>query len=494
MVPTGLKTERALTPAIQGLDWDIGNNFISGGSGGLVYLPWGLYEATKGLETSLQREGYCLEEFMAVVPQTLNVEEVAELRSRLDKYTQFVPSEIAKMLLGESDEKLANYFCKLNLSRKHDLKKSKALVHERFPSYLRIAKRTYLTLAFKPPRSKAADLSRESLYDPQRSHDQCGIALGGNKNGKSCSSIPQLAVEVLRRNCHRGGVSVDGTPNGFGVSLYGTDEFFIKQFPQKNLVAGEFAILPVALPQNRLHQADVTAILQTCLEKVGLTISEARIVPRNMDVLRYSARQQKDELKQFLVIKPQQLNRGEFDLALTRAGLAFEMLMQKMTEKIDARPHMLSASAYFVIYKELVTEFARHFLDFADPTFTASAFVTHVRQFTGQPPDKYTGKKNTQVLDGLSHNGDITSMRLLVENLIHDPIFREQIGGVDIDLQGYSDSAVTSILIRCLRLMGHDLQTIVDMLVQPYSPGKDMPIYDYFNVVGKIWPKAHVRF
>ncbi len=70
------------------------------------------------------------------------------------------------------------------------------------------------------------------------------------------------------------------------------------------------------------------------------------------------------------------------NLALTRAGLAFEMLMQKMPEKIDARPHMLSASAYFVIYKELVTEFAGYFLDFADPTFTASAFVTHVRQFT----------------------------------------------------------------------------------------------------------------
>ncbi len=45
-------------------------------------------------------------------------------------------------------------------------------------------------------------------------------------------------------------------------------------------------------------------------------------MPRNMDVLRYSARQQKDELKQFLVIKPQQLNRGEFEFSFNPGRLS----------------------------------------------------------------------------------------------------------------------------------------------------------------------------
>ncbi|NCX94758.1 MAG: hypothetical protein EBX40_08785, partial [Gammaproteobacteria bacterium] len=182
---------------------------------------------------------------------------------------------------------------------------------------------------------------------------------------------------------------------------------------------------------------------------------------------------------QVVVQKPDEMSEADFEKALTRARLKFECTQQKHEAKI--RPHILSATPGSVIYKGFAREdrFGDYFEDFKNPQFMASAAVTHARFATNTLPVF----KNIQPLPRLANNGENNALPLIKNLLAKSPEFRNLIGlQGEVDLTGWSDSAIMSMYMDYLVLLGYPIQEIVASTIQPYVPKPAVRSSDFYNL------------
>ena len=269
------------------------------------------------------------------------------------------------------------------------------------------------------------------------------------------------------------------TGDGCGITWYGLDQFFQKHFPNLGLSDHAYSVIPVCLSHDSKENQKSRELLQTLLQQEELKISAERFVPTQRSLLGWIGQQQEPLLHQFIVMCPYDVTREEFEKKLIRMRLRFELAVQD--DQYSVRPHIFSASSYYVIYKSLIKEdkIAEYFIDFSDPTFQASAGVVHARFATNTLP----AVKNIQPLSKFANNGENNALQKIVRLLSLDPFFKKILDVPHIHLQGLSDSHIMSIYMDLLHLLDFPMETIVSSTIQAYEPGHAASS-QYYNLFG----------
>ncbi len=452
----------------------VGPNFGASFSGGQIFLPKKLYE-------ELLAKGYLHPTARQIKPELLDEDELYQLVARINKFAAHIPSPWIKVLLSQVAV-LKEAFIKLDPITGQ--KKSSAVAKPVTPALTEGALDPKTLASIATPKKSSAKVTTEqpSLYDPTvMEKDACGTGAVVRLDGQSCRDVTDKLLIMLERLMKRGSESIDSkTGDGCGITWYGLLHFFQKLFPNLQLQKNNYCIAPMFTSADTATQAKALELFQQLLAKEGLAIAGERAVPTKRELLGYLGRQQETALVQFVILKPVTQTVEEFEKALIRTRLRFELAMQEAN--YTSRPHLVSASAYNVIYKSLVKEdkFAQYYTDFSDPDFQASAGVPHARFATNTLPTV----KNIQPLPKFANNGENNALQLIVRLLTHDPAFKKLLGVESVNLSGFSDSHIMSIYMDMLHLLGFSAEEIVASTINPYDPNDNIAsqFYNLFAV------------
>jgi glutamate synthase domain-containing protein 2/glutamate synthase domain-containing protein 1/glutamate synthase domain-containing protein 3 len=245
------------------------------------------------------------------------------------------------------------------------------------------------------------------LFDPDRSHDACGVGFIASRSATASHGLLRAAVECLHNLDHRGAHAVDGTGDGAGI---------MTAIPQR-LIARELDLDPSQWPTGRLGvvmaflakpgSKKSRRVIATALEGEGLELVTWRRVPINKWSLGALAQETKPRIEQAIVRAPRSITGTEmFERKLFLARKAMERGFAQSGLRGASIP---SASCRTVVYKGLFT--AAHiddfYLDLKDPNFETDFAIFHQRYSTNTVPSWARAQPGRM----LAHNGEINTIQ-----------------------------------------------------------------------------------
>lgn len=448
----------------------VGPNLGAGMTGGQLVLPKKLYQ-------ELRKKGYLTKTFEDQGPSALIAEEADSVWQDLCNYNNVMHVGWVKHLLNSGKQHVLSHLIKLDPTQDNETKKSTAPIMVDDAS--KRQRHSILNSLEPKPNSKASKAQTSQKTLTHRERDSCGTGVLVRRNGKPTKKIVEDCLNLLANLQHRGATGIDPkTGDGCGIAWYGLHHFFQNAFPNLPLHPQEFAVIHIGLPHDNTEVTEAINLLTSELAKEELKISGQRSVAVNSLYLGHIGRATEPQFVQYIVIKSPDDSVSNFEKKLVKVRLRFELQMQRTA--FSLRPHILSASAYYVIYKALVREedLGKYFKDFIEPTFTSSAAVPHSRFSTNTLPNF----KNIQPLARVANNGENNSIELLMRYLSSDPSFAALLDVNCIDLTGYSDSNVMSIYLDMLYLMGYSIEQIALATIQGIHPAKKMDHAKFYNL------------
>ncbi len=451
----------------------IGPNMGAGFSGGELLLPKKLYQQLS------ERSGYLEKGMQLIAPQPLDEEDARQLTTRLQRFVQHLspPSWIERLL---SDQAAHRHFVKLDPRVRNvpavSLLSTKVIESRKEPAVNDTRRISVI------PMTIATNAPITALRKPQLPHvetekEACGTGLLVRLDGVADREMTEKALIMLERFMHRGATGIDPhTGDGCGMTWFGLDAFFQSQFPDLVLEKGGYCILPMSVSES--YKISMRLVLESLLSEEDLGISGEREVKTDRSRLGLIGQKQESTVFQFLVQKPSKMTRDDFEKALLRTRLRFEIDRQN-EEGTKERAHLFSASSYHVIYKSLVKEdqFGKYFIDFHHPLFKVVAAICHARFATNVLPTII----NIQPLGKFANNGENNALQLIVRSLAIDPGFAKLLGREKVVLSHLSDSHIMSLYMDYLQLLGFSLPQIVASTIHPLD--LDNPISsDFYNV------------
>lgn len=446
-------------------DEELGPNFGASWTGGVCYMPKLLYQ------TKL-RQGYFADSAKLIKAQDLSEEDVDLIIQEMKNFDQHLDSPIVKAFLKLDEiylrEAIHHEFFKLDakVKLKEELKPQLAEIEPEVENIQ--TEKTHLNEVFEIlPKGSNNPLPGSGMTTAQKESDACGTGVYTDLSSSPSREIVEKGQKFLQGLMARGASGIDPqTGDGCGSLWYGTYGFFQAKFPELDLKKENFGVVHIALPSEQAELERAMQFFNNNLKESSLQIAGVRNVPINPDVMGELCRRQEAAYKQFIIIKPEQVDIESFEKQLIRMQFRFECLVEN--EKFNIRPHILSASAHYVIYKTMAKEdqFANYFLDMLDPLFLAIAVIVHSRFATNALP----AKELIQPFPGFAHNGEINSIQLLVEWMSKDPVYKNLLNLADLDFRRWSDSKILSFYMNMLYLMGKTPEQIIASITQAYSP------------------------
>ena len=247
----------------------------------------------------------------------------------------------------------------------------------------------------------------QGLYDPSFERDSCGFGLIANIDNKPNHQIIDTAIESLKRLTHRGAISVDGkSGDGCGVLLKLPKSFFSEIARTLNITLSEkYAVGNIFLNIDLQKREKTKSIIQSCIEKEGLTLSGWREVPVNESACGEVAKNTLPFVEQIFVSCKDEMSSGAFNRKLF---LARKRAEQELTQ-VDECSYILSLSSETINYKGMVMPEAlpEFFLDLKNKNMETSACVFHQRFSTNTLPEW----RLAQPFRYLAHNGEINTIQ-----------------------------------------------------------------------------------
>lgn len=447
----------------------VGPNLGAGMTGGKLVLPKSLYR-------DLKNRGYINKTLMDIEPAELLSEEAESVWQDICQYHNLMQVSWVNNLIALGKEKVITQFVKLDPAHQNTSKIPQPIMTEEVNGTP--AKTILNSLELKAKREIKNELPSKGSTKT-RERDACGTGVLVRRNGKPNKKIVEDCLNLLANLQHRGATGIDPkTGDGCGIAWYGLHCFFQNAFPDLNLKPLQFAVIHIGLPHDEKDTIYAINLLENELAKENLKLASERSVAVNNLYLGHIGKGTEPRLKQYVVLKDPEEEVSDFEKKLVKVRLRFEFNIQQ--KEFTIRPHILSASAYYVIYKALVREedLGKYFKDFVQPSFTASAAVPHSRFSTNTLPNF----KNIQPLARVANNGENNSIELLIRNLTTDPIFSSMLNIDKIDLNGYSDSNIMSIYMDFLYLMGYSIEKIAMATIQGIHPAKKMSHAKFHNL------------
>ncbi len=229
----------------------LGFGFLSGFSGGVVYMPTLLWEEA----LTLQHVSPTIRN--QITPQPLNEKDVAHLIQDLEHATQQLDSVLQKAILAEikqNPQSARKWFVKLTPP------KPKAPDHAAVPGSITLAeeKLPLPEMRVRTP-GKIAKATNEHnpnmVIPPDRDRAACGTGLILDLDGKLSHDTVRRATTALQRLEHRGASGTDPLAgDGCGVLLAFGHTFFAEQpeLLSLNLQKDRFGVMSIFMPSDLL--------------------------------------------------------------------------------------------------------------------------------------------------------------------------------------------------------------------------------------------------
>lgn len=242
------------------------------------------------------------------------------------------------------------------------------------------------------------------LYRPEFEHDACGVGFIAHKRGIASHEIITLALESVGCMKHRSGIDADGqSGDGAGLLIQIPHRLLLELLPDLPH-AGDYALGMVFLPS---PEAEGMALIETViLEQYNVTL-RWRDVPVNMETLGPTAHRTCPMIRQFILPRPTNIERGEpFERFLFMARKRIELAAR---EAHQDELYIASLSARTVVYKGLMLSpyLADFYLDLQNPACETAIALLHTRYSTNTAPVW----KRAQPLRLVAHNGEINTVQ-----------------------------------------------------------------------------------
>jgi glutamate synthase (NADPH) large chain len=347
------------------------------------------------------------------------------------------------------------------------------------------------------------DLLKDTLYDPQREHDACGIGFVVNINGHRSPEIVRQALTILTNLRHRGASGAEpNTGDGAGILMQMPHQFFQQVCAQANIhlpTPGRYGVGVVFLPPDPYQRRAIEAQLSAIINAEGQRVLGWRDVPTDNSTLGETARSRQPVIRQVFI--------G------AATGVASEMAFERHLYVIRRRAekairyggvpggdyfYISSLSYKTIVYKGMLTagQLQDFYPDLTDPAMESGLAMVHSRFSTNTFPSWERAHPFRYVM----HNGEINTLRGNINWMkARESIIESELFGGDlaralpvVALDG-SDSAIFDNVLELLVLTGRSLpHAIMMMIPEPWSHHESMSpekraFYEYHSCIMEPW-------
>ncbi len=303
-----------------------------------------------------------------------------------------------------------------------------------------------------------------------REHDACGIGFVADSSGKRSHRVLLLAIQALARMAHRGAVADDGlTSDGVGLLTQIPYPLFKRELVAAGIAPRkprDIAVGMFFLPRKAEDRDGAKKIIESELERLGITVTLWRAVPTKPEVLGKRAKEVEPAVWQAVMIKPQRFAEDAFERSLYLARRRIE----KVWRGSDGEAYVVSMSSRTLVYKGLMLarDLDSYYPDLADPYYQTSLALFHQRYSTNTFP----AWRLAQPFRYLAQNGEINTLQGNVNWMkAREPELISHYWGKELeDLkpvldENGSDSAILDNVLELLVQSGRDPLHAAMMLI-----------------------------
>ena len=190
---------------------------------------------------------------------------------------------------------------------------------------------------------------KKTLYEPQFEHDNCGIGLVVNIDGKAERKIVDNALSIVEKLEHRAGKDATGeTGDGVGILLQISHNFFSHVAKELGFEIGgerDYGVGMFFFPQDQYLRAQAKKMIEFLTKKEGLQFLGWRDVPVNENVLGQRAKDCMPVIMQCFIARPADVAQGiDFDRRL--------YVLRRQFEHSQLQTYVASLSSRTIVYKE----------------------------------------------------------------------------------------------------------------------------------------------
>ena len=348
-------------------------------------------------------------------------------------------------------------------------------------------------------------LAAKGLYSPQQEHDNCGVGVVADIQGRQSHRIIQEGLEVLINLGHRGAAGSDPeTGDGAGILLQMPHAFFRRETNRLGFPLppdGHYGVGMVFLPPQPAAAAKAQSLIADVITAEGLEPLGWRDVPVNPAKIGRDARRRSPLIRQIFVgagpsnADPAQLERK---LYVTRKVIEHSVSDYGLSEDEADYFYLCSLSCNTIVYKGLLMahQIADFYLDLQDDQLVSAFALVHSRFSTNTlghwrlaHPYRY-----------LAHNGEINTLRGNLnwmharEAMFQSPLFGDDMSKIPPVMKvGDSDTASFDNALELLLMTGRELpHAMVMMIPEAWEQHESMPqekkdFYEYHSALMEPW-------
>ena len=339
----------------------------------------------------------------------------------------------------------------------------------------------------------------KGLYSSAFEKDACGIGFIAQINNQPSHKIVSDGLTMLERMEHRGGVAADGeTGDGAGILTHIPLKYFKRQALKEGVIlpeAGGYGVGMCFLPQEAESQIKCVAIIENCIQRMGLRNIWVRKVPVVSNSIGAIARESEPSVFQFFVknneLSVQELERKLFILR--------KLCEHEVAKEVDSPDFYISSfSSKTIVYKgELRTwQLNDYYEDLGDPLYESAIAIVHSRYSTNTFPEW----KLAQPFRFIAHNGEINTIKGNINGMISREVLLESTYFTKDEIElllpickaQFSDSANLDLAVELLVRGGRSIEHVMTMLVPPAWTKDKMDremraFYEYHTMLMEPW-------
>lgn len=318
-------------------------------------------------------------------------------------------------------------------------------------------------------------MQNKTLYREEFEKDSCGVGCIANLDNVPNHKVVKDALTMLTNMEHRGATGSDeNTGDGAGILTQIPHAFFkgeLEKFAINLPKKGTYGVGMIYLPKNYQIREKCRAVLNKCIQSMGLSLIGYRWVPIDEQVPGHESKAAEPYIEQVFVGANDKLSEEDLERKLFVLSNYVSHEVQNNVKGENGNFYVCSFSCRKIIYKgQLKTDqVERYYHDLQNEKYTSSLAVVHSRFSTNTFPNW----KLAQPFRYLAHNGEINTIRGNVNKMKSKEANMSSEYFSEKELQWLlpvtndknSDSANLDALIELLHLGGRSLPHVMMMLV-----------------------------
>jgi glutamate synthase (NADPH/NADH) large chain len=318
-------------------------------------------------------------------------------------------------------------------------------------------------------------MSKKTLYNEAFEHDSCGVGCIANLDNKTNHQVVKDALTMLTNMEHRGATGSDeNTGDGAGILTQIPHSFFkneLQKFAINLPKKGTYGVGMLYLPKNYQIREKCRAVINDCIQSLGLSLIGYRLVPIDDQVPGHESKAAEPYIEQVFVGANDRVSEEDLERKLfVLSNYASHEINGKVKGE-NGDFYVCSFSCRKIIYKgQLKTDqVERYFHDLQNDKYESVFAIVHSRFSTNTFPNW----KLAQPFRYLAHNGEINTIRGNVNkmkskeaNMSSKYFTEEELNWLlPVTDEKNSDSANLDALMELLHLGGRSLPHVMMMLV-----------------------------